>query len=161
MKRIAVAGLLAVAAAGVCAAQAAGKPQRYEGLEMTVTKVERAPSASLRDCPPGTNTVSAVAKPGEQFALVTIAIKVGSGAKAGALNGKRPTAGDAADKKYFTPSWLNRGLRIGYRFFLHFPISRGGRDPAEEPPHRNGDVRPLRPRQVAAPRPTYRPAVRR
>jgi hypothetical protein len=104
--RVAIAGWLAVAAAVAAAAQTAGTPQRYEGLEMTVTRVERAPSASLKDCPPGTNTVSAVAKPGEQFALVTVAIKVGSGARAGALNGKRPTAGDAAAKKYFTPSYF-------------------------------------------------------
>jgi hypothetical protein len=104
--RMAMAGVLAVVAAAASAAQTAGTPQTFQGLEMTVTKVERAPSASLKDCPPGTNTVSAVAKPGEQFALVTVAIKVGAGAKAGALNGKRPTAGDAADKRYFTPSYF-------------------------------------------------------
>ena len=69
---------------------------------MTVTKVERASSASLRDCPPGTNTVNAVTRPGEQFALVTIAFKVGSTFKPGPM--KRPSVTDTADKSYLTAS---------------------------------------------------------
>ena len=44
---VALSGLLAVAAAG----QTAGK-QPLPGLDVTVTKVERAATASLRDCPP-------------------------------------------------------------------------------------------------------------
>ena len=52
--------LLAVVAAG----QAASKAQPLPGLDATVTKVEHAASASLRDCPPGTNTVNAVTRPG-------------------------------------------------------------------------------------------------
>lgn len=90
--------LLAVAASAAIAAQSNAVP----GLEIKVTKVERAPSASLRDCPPGTNTVNAVSKPGEQFALVTVAFKVGSGFKPAPM--KRPTVTDTADKNYFTPS---------------------------------------------------------
>ncbi|HKB11441.1 MAG TPA: hypothetical protein VKD69_12350, partial [Vicinamibacterales bacterium] len=62
----------------------------------------RASSASLRDCPPGTNTVSAVSKPGEQFALVTVAFKVSSAFKPAPM--KRPTMTDSNDKSYFTPS---------------------------------------------------------
>jgi hypothetical protein len=100
--RILAAALAAVAASAALAAQATAIP----GLDIKVTKIERAASASLKDCPPGTNTVNAVAKPGEQFELVTVAIKVGSDYKQGALNGKRPTALDQADKKYFTPSYL-------------------------------------------------------
>jgi hypothetical protein len=90
--------LLAVVAAG----QAASPSQNYQGLEMTVTKVERATSASLRDCPPGTNTVNAVTRPGEQFALVTIAFKVGQSFKPGPM--KRPSVTDTADKSYLTAS---------------------------------------------------------
>src|SRR2546423_13571196 len=100
--RIAGAVLVAVAASAAIAAQSSAIP----GLDVKVTKIERADSASLKDCPPGTNTVSAVANPGEQFALVTVGMKVGSDYKTGALNGKRPTAEDAAGKKYFTPSYL-------------------------------------------------------
>ena len=90
--------LLAIAVSAAIAAQSNAIP----GLDIKVTKVERAPSASLRDCPPGTNTVNAVSKPGEQFALVTVAFKVGSGFKPAPM--KRPTVTDSADKSYFTPS---------------------------------------------------------
>jgi hypothetical protein len=89
---------LAVAAVAAAAAQSPSIP----GLEITVTKVERAASASLRDCPPGTNTVNAVTRPGEQFALVTVSFKVGPAFKPAPM--KRPTVIDAADKSYFTPS---------------------------------------------------------
>ena len=89
---------LAVAASAVAAGQAPTIP----GLDIKVTKVERAPSASLSDCPPGTNTVSAVTRPGEQFALVTVAFKVGPAFKPAPM--KRPTVTDGAGKNYFTPS---------------------------------------------------------
>ena len=69
---LSVAGLLAAAVS----AQTASKVQPLPGLEASVTKVEHAASASLRDCPPGTNTVNAVTRPGETFALVTVAFKV-------------------------------------------------------------------------------------
>jgi hypothetical protein len=58
------------------AGQTGPKPQAYKGLEITVSGVERASSASLNDCPPGANTVKGMAKPGEQFALVSVAFKV-------------------------------------------------------------------------------------
>jgi len=96
------AALAAIAASAAIAAQSTAVP----GLDVKVTKVERAESASLKDCPPGTNTVNAVVKPGEQFVLVTATFKVGSGFSADPLKGKRPTALDSADKKYFTPSYL-------------------------------------------------------
>jgi hypothetical protein len=98
MFRYAIAGLLAVLAVG----QTAGKPQTYQGLEMTVTKVERASTSSLRDCPPGTNTVNAVTRPGEQFALVTVAFKVSPAFKAGPM--KRASITEGADKTYSTSS---------------------------------------------------------
>jgi len=91
-------GLLAVSAAG----QAASHAQPLPGLDATVTRVEHAATASLRDCPPGTNTITAVTKPGEQFALVTVAFKVSATFKASPM--KRPTVTDATDKKYNTPS---------------------------------------------------------
>jgi hypothetical protein len=88
-------GLLAVVAAG----QTAGK-QPVPGLDVTVTKVERAATASLRDCPPGSNTVTAITRPGEQFALVTVAFKVAPSFQAAPM--KRPSITDAADKKFNT-----------------------------------------------------------
>ena len=90
--------LLAVVASG----QAASKAQPLPGLGATVTKVERAATASLRDCPPGTNTVNAVTRPGEQFALVTVAFTVSPAFKTAPM--KRPTVTDTADKRYNTAS---------------------------------------------------------
>jgi len=90
--------LLAVVASG----QSASNGQPLPGLDATVTKVERAASASLRDCPPGTNTVNAVTRPGEQFALVTVAFKVSAAFKTAPM--KRPTVTDTTDKKYNTAS---------------------------------------------------------
>ena len=88
-------GLLAVVASG----QTAGK-QPLPGLDVTVTKVERAANASLRDCPPGSNTVTAVTRPGEQFALVTVAFKVAPSFQPAPM--KRPSITDASDKRYNT-----------------------------------------------------------
>jgi hypothetical protein len=115
-----VAGLLAVVAFG----QAASKGQPLPGLDATVTKVERAASASLRDCPPGTNTVNAVTRPGEQFALVTVAFKVSPAFKAAPM--KRPTVTDAADKKFNTAStFVDVGSVPEYSCTFPFRVPEG------------------------------------
>ena len=115
-----VAALLAVVASG----QAAGKAQPVPGLDATVTKVERAASASLRDCPPGTNTVNAVTRPGEQFALVTVAFKVSSAFKPAPM--KRPTVTDTADKKYNTAStFVDVGSVPEYSCTFPFRVPEG------------------------------------
>src|SRR6201989_2546143 len=120
MIRYAIAGLLAVTAAG----QAARKAQPLPGLDAPVTKVERAASASLRDCPPGTNTVNAVTRPGEQFALVTVAFKVSSAFKAAPM--KRPTVTDTADKKYNTAStFVDVGSVPEYSCTFPFRVPEG------------------------------------
>jgi hypothetical protein len=90
-----VAGGLAVVASGQT-----GGTQPLPGLDVMVTKVERAASASLRDCPPGSNTVNAVTRPGEQFALVTVAFKIAPSFHAAPM--KRPSVTDSTDKKYNT-----------------------------------------------------------
>jgi hypothetical protein len=120
MFRYAIAGLLAVLAVG----QTAGKPQTYQGLEMTATKVERASTSSLRDCPPGTNTVNAVTRPGEQFALVTVAFKVSPAFKAGPM--KRPSITDSADKTYNTSStFVDVGSVPEYSCTFPFRVPEG------------------------------------
>ena len=112
--------LLAVVASG----QAAGKAQPVPGLDATVTKVERAASASLRDCPPGTNTVNAVTRPGEQFALVTVEFKVSSAFKPAPM--KRPTVTDTADKKYNTAStFVDVGSVPEYSCTFPFRVPEG------------------------------------
>jgi hypothetical protein len=112
--------LLAVVASG----QAAGKAQPLPGLDATVTKVERATSASLRDCPPGTNTVNAVTRPGEQCALVTVAFKVAPTFKTAPM--KRPTITDTADKKYNTAStFVDVGSVPEYSCTFPFRVPEG------------------------------------
>jgi len=88
--------LLAVVVVG----QTASKPQTVNGLQMTVTGVERAEKASLRDCPPGTNTVNAVQRPGDQLAVVTVGFKVLPDFKSVMM--KRPTATSTDGKVYNT-----------------------------------------------------------
>jgi hypothetical protein len=120
MTRYAIAGVLAVLAAG----QTAGKAQPLPGLDATVTKVERAASASLRDCPPGTNTVNAVTRPGEQFALVTVAFKVSPAFKPSPM--KRPTVTDTADKKHNTAStFVDVGSVPEYSCTFPFRVPEG------------------------------------
>jgi hypothetical protein len=112
--------LLAVMASG----QAASKGQPLPGLDATVTKVERAASASLRDCPPGSNTVNAVTRPGEQFALVTVAFKVSPAFKAAPM--KRPSITDVADKKYNTAAtFVDVGSVPEYSCTFPFRVPEG------------------------------------
>src|SRR5512132_4104842 len=112
--------LLAVVASG----QAASKAQPLPGLDATVTKVERAASASLRDCPPGSNTVNAVTRPGEQFALVTVAFKVSPAFKAAPM--KRPSVTDVADKKYNTAAtFVDVGSVPEYSCTFPFRVPEG------------------------------------
>jgi hypothetical protein len=67
---------------------------------MVVVGVERAPSAALKDCPPGENTQKGVTKPGEEFAVVTVQFKVLPSFKPAPIG--RPTARDAAGSTYYT-----------------------------------------------------------
>src|SRR6185295_4905093 len=95
-----IAGVLGSALLAVVASGQAAGTQPLPGLDIKVTKVERAATASLRDCPPGSNTVTAVTRPGEQFALVSVAFKVSPAYKPAPM--KRPSITDAADKAYNT-----------------------------------------------------------
>ena len=98
MKRTLTVG---VAVCGLAAALAAqGKPQTWKNLQMTPTSVELTDKGSLRDCPPGTNTVNSVARPGEQIANVTVAFKALPGFMPGPM--KRPVVTAADGKTYNT-----------------------------------------------------------
>jgi hypothetical protein len=90
----------AVLACGAAALAAQGKPQTSKNLQMTPTSVELTDKGSLRDCPPGTNTVNSVARAGEQIANVTVAFKVLAGFNPGPM--KRPTVTGADGKIYNT-----------------------------------------------------------
>ena len=119
-----IAGILGSALLAVVASGQAAGTQPLPGLDVTVTKVERAATASLRDCPPGSNTVTAVTRPGEQFALVTVAFKVSPAFKAAPM--KRPSLTDAADKKYNTAStFVDVGSVPEYSCTFPFRIPEG------------------------------------
>src|SRR5512142_3010308 len=98
LRRTLVVGTLV--AAGIAAVAAQGKPQTWKNLQMTPTSVELGDKGSLRDCPPGTNTVNSVARAGEQIANVAVAFKVLPGFKPGPM--KRPTVTGADGKTYNT-----------------------------------------------------------
>lgn len=98
MRQTLVVGTLAAAAIAALAAQ--GKPQTWKNLQMTPTSVELTDKGSLRDCPPGTNTVNSVARAGEQIANVTVAFKVLPGFAPAPM--KRPIATAADGKTYNT-----------------------------------------------------------
>ena len=96
------AALLAVAASAAAAvAQTADKAQTVNGLQIAVSGLERAEKAALKDCPPGTNTVNAVQRPGDEIAVVTVSFKVLPEFKATMM--KRPTV-TAADGKVYNTS---------------------------------------------------------
>lgn len=81
---------------------AAQSTKTVVGLEVTVRGVARATSVSLRDCPPGENTVRGVIRPGEdnEFATVTIDVKVLPTFQATTL--AKPALYDAAGTRYNT-----------------------------------------------------------
>lgn len=98
MTRTLVVGTLVAGSLAAVAAQ--GKPQTSKNLQMTPTSVELTDKGSLRDCPPGTNTVNSVARAGEQIANVTVAFKVLPGFKPAPM--KRPVVTAADGKTYNT-----------------------------------------------------------
>lgn len=114
------AGLLAVGAF----AQTAGSPQTVNGLQMTVTGVDTAQRGSLRDCPPGSNTVNAMARAGEQYSLVTVAFKVLSDFKPAPM--KRPSVTAADDKTYNTSvQFVDVGSVPDYSCTFPFRVPEG------------------------------------
>jgi hypothetical protein len=121
-QRIAVGiALVAGLAAGVAAQQ---KSQTVNGLEMTVKGIEYASQANLKACPPDTNTVKAMARPGEQYAIVTVDFKVGSSFKAAPM--KRPQATDTAGKTYNTSmQFIDVGSQPSYTCAMPFRVPEG------------------------------------
>ena len=93
--------LILACAVPVAAQSAAGKPVTHKGLEISVAGVERAATASLKDCPPGDNRVNAMTKPGEEFAVVTVKFKVLPAFEKTTML-KKPTLTDSAGKTYNT-----------------------------------------------------------
>ena len=101
-----------------------GAPKTYKGLEISVGGVERASHVGLADCPPGANTVSSTAKPGEEFAVVTIKMKVLPAYKPAPL--PRPTVTDASGKKFNTAvSFVDIGKMPEFSCAIPFRVPTG------------------------------------
>ena len=102
----------------------AGAPKTYKGLEVSIGGVERTTKVGLTDCPPGANTVSSTAKPGEEFAVVTIKMKVLPAYKPAPL--PRPTVTDASGKKFNTAvSFVDVGKVPEFSCAIPFRVPAG------------------------------------
>ena len=118
-----LATLLFLTAAGLAAGQV-NKSQTYKGLEMSVTGVERAMNVALIDCPPGTNTVRGNAKPGEEFAVVSVAFKVTPAFKETIV--KKPVLTDAEGKAFNTSvAIIDPGSVASYTCSFPFRVPAG------------------------------------
>ena len=102
----------------------AGAPKTVKGLEVSVGGVERSMKVGLADCPPGANTVSSTAKPGEEFAVVTIKMKVLPAYKPAPL--PRPTVTDASGKRFNTAvSFVDVGKVPEFSCAIPFRVPTG------------------------------------
>lgn len=99
MKRSFCLAVLIATGSAVMADQA-GKPTNYKGLDISVTGIERAMNVSLKDCPPGANSVRGNTKPGEEFIVVNVAFKVTPAYKETMI--KKPVLVDGAGKTFNT-----------------------------------------------------------
>jgi hypothetical protein len=117
--------LILACAVPVAAQSAAGKPVTHKGLELSVASVERAASASLKDCPPGDNRVNAMTKPGEEFAVVTVKFKVLPAFEKTTML-KKPTLTDSAGKTYNTAvSFVDVGSVPEFSCAIPFRVPTG------------------------------------
>src|SRR5688572_25388703 len=102
------------------------KPTNYKGLEITVAGVERASSVGLKDCPPGSNTVRGLTKPGEEFAIVNLSFKVTPAFKETIV--KKPVLLDAGGKTFNTAmSFVDPGSISEYTCGFAYRVPEGTR----------------------------------
>jgi hypothetical protein len=103
---------------------AQSKPGNYKGLEITVAGIERAPTVGLRDCPPGSNTVRGLTKPGEEFAIVNLSFKVTPAFKETIV--KKPVLLDASGKTFNTAmSFVDPGATPEYSCGFAYRVPTG------------------------------------
>ena len=122
MKRSATA-FLTVCLVATATGQTA-KVTNYKGLEVTPLGIERAMNVALIDCPPGSNSVRGNAKPGEEFAVVTLAFKVTPAFKETVV--KKPVLIDSAGKPYNTSAAIiDPGSVPEYKCSFPFRVPAG------------------------------------
>jgi hypothetical protein len=88
--------------------------------------VERAETVGLRDCPPGSNTVRGLTKPGEEFAVVNLSFKVTPAFKETLV--KKPVLLDASGKVFNTAmSFVDPGSVPEYSCGFAYRVPAGTR----------------------------------
>ena len=98
--------------------------QVHKGLELSVTGLERASIASLGDCPPGANTQRGMARGAEEFALVTLSVKVLPDFAPTPL--PRPTVTDGEGTTYHTAaSFVDVDEQPEYSCVFPFRVPQG------------------------------------
>ena len=103
---------------------AQSKPANYKGLEIKVAGVERAATVGLRDCPPGSNTVRGLTKPGEEFAIVNLSFRVTPAFKETIV--KKPVLLDASGKTFNTAmSFVDPGATPEYSCGFAYRVPTG------------------------------------
>ena len=123
MRSFGVTALLTVCLVAIATGQA-GKSSNYKGLEITPVSIERAMNVALVDCPPGSNTVRGNAKPGEEFAVVTLAFKVTSAYKEVFV--KKPVLTDASGATFNTSvAIIDAGSVPEYKCSFPFRVPAG------------------------------------
>ena len=101
-----------------------GPPTNYKGLEITPLGVERAQNVALLDCPPGSNTQRGNARPGEEFAVVSLAFKVTPAFKETMV--KKPVLTDATGKVFNTSvPIIDPGSQPEYQCSFPFRVPAG------------------------------------
>ena len=120
---LALAGLLLVPSQARLHGQGAAS-QTFKGLEMRATGIARASNVALIDCPPGANTVRGNARPGEEFAVVSVAFTVTPGFKDTVV--KKPVLVDASGKTFNTSvSIIDAGSVPSYTCEFPFRVPEG------------------------------------
>ena len=101
-----------------------GPPTNYKGLEITPLGVERAQNVALLDCPPGSNTQRGNARPGEEFAVVSLAFTVTPAFKETMV--KKPVLTDATGKVFNTSvAIIDPGSQPEYQCSFPFRVPAG------------------------------------
>ena len=123
MRSLSITALLTVCLVAIAAGQT-GKSTNYKGLELTPTSIARAMNVALIDCPPGSNTVRGNAKPGEEFAVVTLAFKVTPAFKEVFV--KKPVLTDASGNTFNTSvAIIDPGSVPAYQCSFPFRVPAG------------------------------------
>jgi len=123
VKHSAVTAVLTVCLVAIATGQTA-KPTNYKGLEVTPLSIERAMNVSLKDCPPGANSVRGNAKPGEEFAVVNLGFKVTPAFKETVV--KKPVLTAADGKTYQTSAAIiDAGSVPEYQCSFPFRVPAG------------------------------------